>query len=127
VKLPLSDTIKDAYYVVGTSFSKSSDGLSSGIFLGLKSLTAPTCNPANNNVGSEGAIGAILRFLPTDTDAVTGQLLTTEYPNGVTIGKYYYGYQSWAKNNPCTQTSSVQAADTAFTAAATATVSAAAN
>src|SRR5690348_1604483 len=66
VKLPLSGSIKDAYYVVGISFSNSSDGLPGGVFLGLKSLTGAACNPYNNNNGGRGAIGAILRFLPTE-------------------------------------------------------------
>ena len=117
IQLPLSDSIKDAYYVVGTSFSKDSDGLPSGVFLGLSSLTDPTCNPTNNNVGKTGAVGAILRFQPTDTDAVTGKLLTQKYP-GTLIGDWYYGYQSWLKNNPCTQTTTITAADSAFATAA---------
>jgi len=118
VKLPLSDNIKSANYVVGTSFSNDSDGLPSGVFLGLTSLSDSSCNPSNNNNGGTGAIGALLRVPPTATDAVSGQLLTQKYPNGVTIGNYYYAYQSRINNNSCNQKSSAQAADSAFATAA---------
>jgi hypothetical protein len=123
IKLPLSDSIKDAYYVVGTSFSNDPDGLPSGVFLGLTSLSGKSCNPSNNNNGGRGAVGAILRFLPSETDAVTGQQLTQKYPNGTTIGSYYYGYQSGINNNPCAPASILHSTDTAFAVAAKGIVS----
>ncbi len=118
VKLPLSDHIKSAKYVVGTSFSNDQDGKPSGVFLGLTSLSDNSCNPSNNNNGGTGAIGALLRVLPTETDAVSGQLLTQKYPNGTTIGNYYYAYQSWINRTSCNQKSTAQAADSALAAAA---------
>jgi len=118
VKIPLSDSIKSAYYVVGTSFSNDPDGKPSGVFLGLNSLSDNSCNPSNNNSGGTGAIGALLRVLPTDTDAVTGQPLTQKYPNGTTVGSYYYAYQSWINRTSCNQKSTAQAADSAIATAA---------
>jgi hypothetical protein len=124
VELPLSSAISDAYYVVSKTSSSDADGLPGTVWLGLTSLTNASCNPANNNNGGSGAIGAILRIPPAETDAVTGQLLTKEYPNGITIGSYYYAYQSLINdpNNKCPQ-ASMQAADPAFASAAANTVS----
>jgi hypothetical protein len=118
VKLPLSDSIKSAYYVVGTGFSSDPDGRPSGVFLGLTSLSDSSCNPSNNNNGGTGAIGVLLRVPPAATDAVSGQPLTQKYPNGTTIGNYYYAYQSWVNRTSCNQKSTAQAADSAFAAAA---------
>lgn len=119
VKLPLTSTISSAYYVVSTSFSNDPDGLPSGVWLGLKSLSDASCNPANNNSGDgKGAIGDILRVPVNATDPVSGQPYSQKYPNGVTLSGYYYGYQSWMASNSCTQKSTAQAADTAFASAA---------
>jgi len=118
VKLPLSAPIKDAYYVVSTVSSDSPDGLPSTIWLGRRSLDTATCNPANNNRGKAGALGAVLRFLPAETDAVTSERLTEKYPNGTLIGDYYYGYQGWTKNNPCASDDALENMDAAFAGAA---------
>jgi hypothetical protein len=45
IKLPLSDPIKDAYYVVSTS-SKDSNGQPNTMWLGLTSLNNSGCNAA---------------------------------------------------------------------------------
>lgn len=129
VKLPLSDdNIKSAYYVVSTSLGKDPDGLPSGVWLGLNSLSDASCNPANNNLGNgTGAVGDILRVPQDATDPVSGKSYSQKYPNGVTIGGYYYGYQSWINDNSCTQKSASQAADTAFAIAAKGIVTATAN
>jgi hypothetical protein len=128
VKLLLPDSVKDAYYVVSTSFSNDPDGLPSGVWLGLKSLTDPSCNPANNNTGGgTGAIGDILRVPQDATDPVPGKPYSQKYPNGVTIGGYYYGYQSWINSTSCTAKSTIQAADTAFATAAKSTALSTAN
>ena len=39
IKLPLPASIKDANYIVSTSFGNDPDGLPSGVWLGLESLT----------------------------------------------------------------------------------------
>jgi type II secretory pathway pseudopilin PulG len=118
VKLPLSSAISNADYVVAKGSSSGAGGQPDKVWLGLTSNTSASCNPANNDAGGRGAIGAIIRVLPTDTDPVSGQLLTQKYPNGVTIGGYYYLYQSWATNNPCASNSTLQSIDSAFAAAA---------
>jgi type II secretory pathway pseudopilin PulG len=118
VKLPLSESIKDAYYVAEKGSSNGPGALPTTMWLGLTSLSSSSCNPSNNDNGGRGAVGAILRVLPTETDAVTGQLLTQKYPNGKTINGYYYTYQSWAKNNPCASDSTLQPIDSAFATAA---------
>ena len=74
VKLPLSSSINDAYYAMNVASFKDPDGLPSQAFLGRKSFTSPSCNAANNNDGQRGAVGAILRVLPTQLDQVTGNL-----------------------------------------------------
>lgn len=127
VKLPLSSSISDAYYVVNPSSWKDPDGLPSQVWLGRKSFTNASCNPANNNEGQRGAIGSILRVPPTEQDQVTGQLLTQKYPNGVTVNGYYYAYQSWATSNPCASQANLQPFDSAFAAAAKGIIQATAN
>lgn len=124
IKLPLSGAISDAYYVVAKGSSSGVGGQPDKVWVGLKSYTSASCNPANNDAGGKGAIGAIIRVLPTDTDPVSGQLLTQKYPNGTTIGGYYYLYQSWATNNPCASSSALQPADSAFASAAKSAVTA---
>lgn len=126
VKLPLSDSIKDANYVAEKGSSNGPGALPTTIWLGLTSLSSSSCNPSNNDNGGHGAVGAILRVLPTDIDEVSGQLLTQKYPNGVTIGGYYYAYQSWLKNNPCASQTTLQPVDSAFATAAKGTVMASA-
>jgi len=126
VKLPLSDAIKDARYVVSTSFPTHPDGLPSGVWLSLNSLADPSCDPATNNAGGTGAIGAILRVSPTYRNPVAPyQLYTDKYPNGVTIGNYYYAYQSWVTNTSCSQKTLSQQADKAFAATAKGTITSA--
>jgi Tfp pilus assembly protein PilE len=114
VKLPLDNTVKDAYYLVSTVSSKDADGKPGTIWLGLSSITDPNCNPTNNNSGKSGAIGAILRIPLGENDAVTGQPLTQEYPNGVTIGSYYYAYSSETSDKTCVPRSTLDSIDTSF-------------
>jgi hypothetical protein len=117
VKIPLSENIKDAYYVVGSSFPKDSDGRPSGVFLGLRSLTDASCDPDNNNKGGTGAIGAILRVPPDYKDPVSGQLYNEKYPSGKVIGDYYYAYQSWSSRSSCKDKEAVSSSNTSFEAA----------
>lgn len=114
IQLPLTDTIKDAYYIVGKDSSDGPGGVPTTMWLSVKSLTGAKCDPANNNAGERGAVGALLRLSPTDVDAVSGQPLTEKYPNGTRLGRFYYAYQSWATNNPCGSDSTLQPIDAAF-------------
>lgn len=120
VKLPLSDSIKDAYYTFKGS-NNGSDGLPNTAWLGLTSLNTNGCDISTTGPSSTNKpIGSILRVLPTDQDPVTGSPYKQEYPNGVTIGSYYYGYAPW-KNNTCTSAASLQSIDTGFANAAKST------
>jgi len=127
VKMPLSATIKTAYYDVGKGSSYSPGGLPSTMWLGLASLSGASCNPSNNDSGQRGALGALLRVSPTDTDPVSGQLLTQKYPNGQTVNGWYYAYQSWAANNPCASSATLQPIDSAFATAIKSAVTATTN
>lgn len=122
VKLPLSSNIKDAYYVASVS-SKGADGLPNSILLGLKSLDGSNGTAAGSNKGQNSAIAAIFRVLPTETDPVTGTPLTQEYPNGVTIGGYYYGYLSLGNSTCKASKTTIQPIDSAFATAAKGIVS----
>jgi len=117
VKLPLSDAIKDAYYVVSTS-SQDANGQPNTMWLGLTSLNSKGCNAALANQGQSTQLGALLRVSPTETDPVSGTPYKQLYPNGVTIGNYYYAYKSWTKNKTCASQSQLQAIDSAFANAA---------
>ncbi len=124
VKLPLSDSIKDAYYIPGIS-SKGTDGLPNQMWVGLKSIDGNGC-AATNNIGP----ALIFRALPTDTDPVSGQLLTQKYPNGATIGSYYYGYEDFttSSSNACkAPQTTLQSVHSSLANAAKGTVSASVN
>lgn len=113
VKLPLGESIKDAFYV--------SAGPSGGpgtmpvrMWLAIEALDGDKCDPNNNNRGGRGAIGAILRFPPDERDGITGELLVNMLPNGTEIGEYYYAYQSGARENPCATEVELKPFDLAF-------------
>lgn len=120
VKLPLSDTIKDAYYVMGVS-SVGANGVSNQAYLGLKSLDGDGCLAAGNNHGQDSAVALIFRSKPDDVDPVTNKTYVDEYPRGVTVGDYFYGYEGFNSSNISTckaSTTAIQAADTAIAVAA---------
>lgn len=118
VKLPLSDSIKDAYYVVPTGISDDSDGKPSAIDFGLTSLNS-SCGTVTGGPTDYNSLGSIIRALPTDTDPVSGKLYTQLDPNGVTIGGYYYGYADASiKNKTCSSQTTLQSIDSAFATAA---------
>lgn len=126
IKLPLSNTISDAYYVAGVG-SVGSDGVSNQIFLGLTSLDTSGCTAAGSNHGQDSALGMIFRTKPTDVDPVTNKAYSQEYPNGATVGTYYYAFQGSANSNISTckaPQSTVQSVDSAFATAAKGMVSA---
>jgi hypothetical protein len=126
VKLPLSSEIKDAYYVIPANISKDPDGLPDTALLGIKSLdtSCGAVTPAEKDFNN--ALGAIAREIPTDHDPVTGETFTQLYPNGVTIGSYYYGYtNALGRNKTCAPQNTLQAIDAAFTNSSKATTTAA--
>lgn len=126
IKIPLSDSIKDAYYVVDTT-SKDKGGLSNQIYLGLKSLDDSGCTAAGSIHGQNSALAMIFRTQPGDVDFVTNKLYTQEYPDGVTIGSYYYAFQSSNNDNASTckaPQTTVTSTDSAFASAAKGIVSA---
>src|SRR5258708_35931538 len=127
VKLPLSESIKDAYYVVPTGISLNADGLPSGIFLGLTSRNSNCGTISSTGRGTENTLGEIVRSLPTDHDPVSGKLYTQLNPDGVTINAYYYGYTSSSKNNTCAPATTLQSINSDFVTATKSTVKAASN
>lgn len=119
VKLPLPKAASDAYYVVPAGISTNADGKPSSILLGLRSTDSNCGTVTSVEKDFNNALGAILRSLPTDHDPVTGELYTTLYPNGATIGGYYYGYtNALGKNKGCVSRATFQAIDSSFAAGA---------
>jgi hypothetical protein len=127
VKLPLSSTINDAYYVVSNG-SADANGQPNTMWLGLTSLGGDCDASKANTPGTSkiSEIGALGRALPTDHEPVLGTLYTQLYP-GVTIGKYYYFYLSGTKGKTCAPAATLQSIDSAFGTAAKNTVTATAN
>jgi hypothetical protein len=114
VKLPLSDSIKDAYYIVSNG-SADANGQPNTMWLGLSSLSGD-CNASQANApgaSTTSAVGALGRALPTDHDPVLQKPYTQLYP-GVTIGQYYYFYISNTKGKTCAPTTTLQSVDSAF-------------
>jgi len=119
VKLPLSTSISDAYYVIPQGISYNADGKPSGLYVDVTSLNA-SCGDAsagNTNRSIENAVGEIVRSLPTDSDPVSGKLYTQLLPNGTTIGGYYYGYSSDISGKTCASANTLQSIDSAFATA----------
>jgi Prokaryotic N-terminal methylation motif len=117
LKLPLSDSIKDAYYTVEGS-NNGADGLPNTAWLGLTSLNSTGCNISTTGPSATASpVGSILRVLPTDRDPVSGELYTQQYPNGATVGGYYYAYKPW-NNRHCASATTLQSIDSAFATSA---------
>ncbi len=127
VRLPLSDSIKDAYYVVPDGISKDADGLPSGISLSVSSLDT-ACGKLNSGpTGQDNSLAGIIRVLPTDTDPVSGKLYTQLYPGGPTINGYYYAFSDLTSHRTCASQTTLQSIGSAFSAAAKSTALAPAN
>lgn len=92
VKLALSTTVADSYYVVSTN--SETGGQPNTMWLGLKSLDRLGCAAVQANSGGEYPVGSITKSLPDATNPVSGELLTKVNPNGVTLNGYYYAYHS---------------------------------
>lgn len=92
IKLPLSASIEDAYYVVSTN--SETNGQPNTVWLGLKSLDGSGCAAAQANSGGAYPIGAIIKAQPNETDLVSGTAIKQLNPDGVTLSEFYYAYHS---------------------------------
>ena len=120
VKVPLPDSIKDAYYAPTTGTHKGPDGQPDQLSLGFASLDSSGCAVAN------GAAPVLLfRVSPTETDPVSGTPISQEGP-GTTIGNYFYGY-SLTKSKTCNSATTFQNLDSSMTTAVKGIVTATAN
>lgn len=101
IKLPLSDAIKDAYYVP-SSQNRAADGTPLAMFIGLKSLDAAGCNAhtANTPGGTITTLATIIRIAPTDVDHVSGVEYVNEWPSA-TIGQYAYALHDVTSFRTC--------------------------
>lgn len=123
VILPLPERVKDAYYTTAGS-NTGDDGLSNTAWISLTSLDGTSCDVAKTGPTKTATpVGFIGRALPSDEEPVKQVLYTKLYPNGVTIGGYYYFYVS-ATDVKCASNESLQTINSALTSA---TKSAAAN
>ena len=117
IKVPLTNSIADLYYVISTS-SEDASGQPNTIWLGLRSITTPSCTPSSLN-SNNTELAAILRVSPTATDPVSGISYKDKYPNGTTVGNYYYALDdSRTLNSGCSSQSSLGSIDTALRVAA---------
>lgn len=87
VKLPLSENIKDAYYVTSAGGSKDKDGKPNNLLVGLRSLDSKGCEATNTN-----AFSSIFRALPSEKDSATNKPIKDAYPDGKLLGDYFYAY-----------------------------------
>jgi hypothetical protein len=124
IKLPLSTTIKDAYYVP-SSQNHAADGTPLAMFIGLKSLDAAGCNAhtANTPGGISTILGTIIRIAPTDVDHVSGVEYVKEWPSA-TIGQYAYALHDVTSFRTCASSNTLKSIGTALSnATKSATVS----
>jgi len=112
IKIPLSSTISDAYYVAATDSTGT-------MWLGLKSLDS-TCAASNaNNAGAGGAdlaLAALVRVAPSDLEPVQGKPYSQLYP-GTVIGGYFIGYVSHPDATSCTSATKLRLINTVFSTA----------
>jgi hypothetical protein len=114
VKLPLSDAIQDAYYIVSSVSYDANTGGPNTVWISRSSLDDTGCNANEFEEGGNGSpVGTMVRTLPDEVDNATGAKYTDLYPGGVIIGKYYYGYA--ARNNAsCGNAAILQTTNAAF-------------
>ncbi len=117
IKLPLSNGIKDAYYVVSNSSHDPASGEPNTVWLGLASLNRNGCDASLANQGQDTELGTIVRGSPTDTDPIDGTPFSKLYPGGITIGKYYYAYSSRTTGRRCASQETLTSIDSAFSEA----------
>lgn len=116
IKIPLSGAIKDAKYIPSATIVDS-QGRPAAMWLNTATLEAMGCTLSNKDRDGANAVGELMRIEPGQQDGVTGELLSKEFPNGSTVGGYYYAYKSWAGTNTCASTTEQQALDAAFAGA----------
>lgn len=115
VQLPLSGPINDAYYVVPPGETPDPDGEPSGIIVGVHSLDSSCGAVTSDPAHFTKSLGEIVRTQAGLVDPVTREPYTQEYPNGVTIGGYYYGFLATGTSRTCASaTSNLQSVDSAF-------------
>jgi hypothetical protein len=106
IKLPLTNSISDAYYVVSTN-SQDNNGQTNTVWLGLKSLDSFGCS-ANQANKSGSPLAGLIKAAPADTDPVSGATYKDKDPNGSTVDAYYYGYVDYITHRPCTTKADLQ-------------------
>lgn len=118
VELPLSSSISEAYYVVPDGMAPDSDGVPSGIFVGVHSLDSACGATTATAAGASNRLGEIIRANPTGTDPVTREAYKQKYPGGTTINGWYYGFLGVPTTSACTGASSTSSVLAAFKTAA---------
>jgi len=94
VKIPLTESTKDAYYVFLQNDTSSA-------YLSLHSLDGTQC------AADQTSIGAVFRYLPGDQDPESHEFYSSIYTDGIKVGNYYYRYaspQAGCSDNNQTQT-----------------------
>lgn len=101
VKLALSEAIKDAYYVVPLGIAPNEDGRPSGIIIGLASLDEKCGKVTEMSDNYSNAFGGIVRVIPDEKYPLSEKTYREEYPIGVIVGDYYYGYGDMTVEKTC--------------------------
>lgn len=107
IKVPLSASIKDAYYAPNVHGSYDSDGRPVQMLVGFKSLDSHGCAVAHN-----AAPVLLVRTSPSQVDPVSGEAVSQVYP-GITIGSYFYGY-ALTKSATCEDVTTFRMLDAAL-------------
>jgi Tfp pilus assembly protein PilE len=76
VKIPLSSSISDAYYVYKNGY----------VYLSVNSLSNTDCSADSTT------LGAVMRFTADQKDDYSGELYVNEIKDAKKIGQYYYSY-----------------------------------
>jgi len=117
IKLPLSEEIKDAYYIVPQGIALDTDGLPSGIILGIHSLDSSCGEVTSESPGFNNSFAEIVRALPNEKNPISGRLYKELLPSGVTINGYYYGYSRMTENKTCATRTELDSIDSAIAVA----------
>ncbi len=96
VKIPLSSNISDAEYRIGSVM----DPLN--IFFSTKVLSGTNCDL------HKGSVGYYIRFKAGETDSETKRSYSSEYPDAVNLGSYYYGFGVNPADVQCSKDTNIQ-------------------